>query len=347
MNRRAFVFLAGSLGLSVPFRAWAEAPTDSSEIRLSRVVDVSFDSDVDRRPVVTAIAVSPDGATLAAAGDDHLVRITALDDGRRLHTLERHDDWVRALAFSPSGESLASAGDDGLIQFWDTATGVAQRGADHPGRVRFAAFSPDGAQLAAAGFSSPIVIYDASSGDPVRSLDQTHQGLCALAYSPDGARLATTGRDGSLRLWDVSSGETASEIATGEGRWRSLAFSPSGDTIIAVGDGTAIRGWNTSDGSELVTLPGRPGKSIVAVFCSDDRLAVAASDNQIRVWNLSSQHLESRLIGHTGSVAALSWNAAQAVLISGSFDTSVRCWNLDAAPQTTASEQAAPNAQRR
>jgi WD40 repeat protein len=35
-----------------------------------------------------------------------------------------------------------------------------------------------------------------------------------------------------------------------------------------------------------------------------------------------------RLVGHTGSVTALVWDAAEQVLISGSFDTTVRVWPL-------------------
>jgi WD40 repeat protein len=36
------------------------------------------------------------------------------------------------------------------------------------------------------------------------------------------------------------------------------------------------------------------------------------------------------LVGHTGSVAALAWSAAEETLLSGSFDTTVRVWHFKA-----------------
>jgi WD40 repeat protein len=50
------------------------------------------------------------------------------------------------------------------------------------------------------------------------------------------------------------------------------------------------------------------------------------------------------LVGHTGTIAALDADAAGRMLISGSFDTTARVWNIDqiVAGKTTA--QNAPNA---
>jgi len=55
------------------------------------------------------------------------------------------------------------------------------------------------------------------------------------------------------------------------------------------------------------------------------------SDNVIRLWDLRKQNEQFQIFGHTGSVAALAFDAQSATLVSGSFDTTVRIWQLRSA----------------
>jgi mitogen-activated protein kinase organizer 1 len=58
-------------------------------------------------------------------------------------------------------------------------------------------------------------------------------------------------------------------------------------------------------------------------------LAAGDSYNTIRLWDLSTGRTLYRMVGHTGSVTTLAWDAEAEVLISGSFDTTVRVWPLE------------------
>jgi WD40 repeat protein len=49
----------------------------------------------------------------------------------------------------------------------------------------------------------------------------------------------------------------------------------------------------------------------------------------IRLWDLSTGGEQYHLMGHTGSVTGLAWDCNAEVLISGSFDTTVRLWQLN------------------
>ena len=60
------------------------------------------------RDVVSSLAFSPDGWTLASAGDDRKLILWELVSGKATRTFEIPDSTVTSIAFSPNGQLLAS-----------------------------------------------------------------------------------------------------------------------------------------------------------------------------------------------------------------------------------------------
>src|SRR5207249_10324483 len=72
---------------------------------------------------IYAVAYSPDGSRLASAGQDSLVKVWDMANGRELAVFRGHSEPVRAIAFSPDSKHLASAGEGKVIKIWEATTG--------------------------------------------------------------------------------------------------------------------------------------------------------------------------------------------------------------------------------
>jgi WD40 repeat protein len=107
--------------------------------------------------LVLALAISPDGKTLATADNDGVIRLWELSTGKeRLQIKTTAGKFgvfaICSLAYAPDGRTLASAGGDRVIRLWEAATGKERRRLEgHTDTVWSLAFAPDGRLLASAG----------------------------------------------------------------------------------------------------------------------------------------------------------------------------------------------------
>jgi WD40 repeat protein len=171
-------------------------------------------------------------------------------------------------------------------------------------------------------------LVNTSSGETSQQLVCPCGDVRTVVFSPDGTRLAAAGRNGRIRIWNVASGSRERDIPTDRRRIRSLAFSPDGRMLAAAGQSTSIRILDVETGEVAVSLETRPAKVHALLFLDSATLATGGTDNCISIWDLGSRQVTRRLAGHTGTVAALACDASSKTLVSGSYDTTLRIWNL-------------------
>jgi WD40 repeat protein len=292
----------------------------------SRVVHLPPEGDDHKPPVVTAVRLHSGGQWLATAGDDHLVRVWNLTDGKLLQKLNAHTDWVRAIDYSPTGQVLASAGNDRQIIFWDAATGTKiDSFAVHEAAIAAIRFSHDGKLLAAVGFEEAVYLYDVATRRLIARPVAPSQDVRAVAFSPDDQLLAVGGRSGMVRLFSVPRGELVRDIPAHRQRIRAIAFSSDGSFVASSGEDRLLHVAPLA-GGQGYSLPQRPAKTLSLVFYGPQQLAVAGSDNLIRLWDVATKDEIGCLRGHTGSVAALECQGK--ILVSAGYDTTVRIWDV-------------------
>jgi serine/threonine protein kinase/WD40 repeat protein len=185
-----------------------------------------IDSKVEYPGRIYAIAISPDGSTLAVGGEGKIIQLYEVATFRKKATFKGHSFAVDALDFSPDGKLLASAGGK-TVRVWDVANGTASGAPiQHPLDVLCVRFSPNGKLLAISDgergrshempLSTEIVLYEVSGQTEVARLQGHNGNIYALAFSPDGNTLASGSMDQLVKFWEVETGRLEETIVPGE-----------------------------------------------------------------------------------------------------------------------------------
>ena len=249
-------------------------------------------------PLTGAMAVSPDGGTVAAGSIDGTVRLWR---GATTTTLHGPSQTIQSLAFSPDGRTLAAGSNDHLAWFWrlddPLHRPVALTGATN--YVYGVAFDRTGRYLAAGGADNVVRIWDLTRpGPPLVSLTGPASYVLSVAFSPDGTTLAAGGADSKVWLWDVrhKDAPVARTPLTGPGNYvYGVIFDRSGTMLAATGGDRTVWIWDTSAAGVprlALRLAGAGDSVLVADFRPDGAwLAAGTADDAVLLWNLDPEQV--------------------------------------------------------
>jgi WD40 repeat protein len=257
-------------------------------------------------PVVGVASLEGKGLIVAAcearevhcwekSGTDGIRVADAKGQGSAGQVFKGHDAPITAMA--GAGAAAVTASGDGVVIVWDLPAGKPRHTLKSPSPVRAVAMTVDGKQLAAAGDDAAVRLWNAETGQPVRTLDGAVDWQLALAFSGDGKLLAAGGYDGQVRIWDVASGKKTVDVLAGQ--------------------------------PPAPKAPPPPVNVVWSLAFSPDGklLAVGGSEGRIDQFQPTDGKFVRTLTGHTGTVTALLFHPAGAVLLSGSRDRTIRLWN--------------------
>ncbi|MGL5132398.1 MAG: protein kinase domain-containing protein [Planktothrix sp.] len=235
---------------------------------------------------VKALAISPNGATIASGSNDKTIRLWDLKDGNRIRTIEGHTEGVNVVVFSPDGQTLASGSDDKTILLWPLNPGARQlKFVGHEGSVHALAFSPDGQTIASGGSDQTIRLWNLQTGTRKRSILGHNGTINAVVYHPDGKTLISAGDDGTVRLWDTNTGEQKALWKANNNPVKSLAITKDGKTLVSGGDSVIV--WDFKTGKKLATLWGHyEAINALAVSSNGEIIVSGSEDKTIKIWKM-------------------------------------------------------------
>jgi WD40 repeat protein/predicted Ser/Thr protein kinase len=276
------------------------------------------------------VAWSPDGCTLATAGDNGVRLWDATSGGLRV--LPAQPGRPSGLAWSPKSDILAVGEFGGVVRLWDVATG--RPGQMLPGvgnSVRVLAWSADGKQLAAAaGGTFAVQVWDTAAARLRHTLPGHGSFVTSLAWAADNNRLASAAStgDGAVRIWDIATEQVLRTIdGNRNGVSALVAWSPDGRTL-ATSDpsGTRVQLWEADSGRRGNLFDTGP---IYTLMWSPDNkvLATGSQQNKIQLWEVASGHRLRTLEAPRIQTMSVAWSADGKVLASTHQDGIVRLWD--------------------
>ncbi len=231
---------------------------------------------------VRAVAFSPDGALLAAAGGlpgrSGEIKIWDVASRKELRTIHGHGDCVYAVAFSRDGKTIATSSYDKLIKLWSVETGQEIRTLkDHIDAIYALAFTPDGKRLISGAADRTVKVWDVATGERLYTLSEPQDGLNTIALDPSGKFVAAGGLDKTIRIWELSSkgGTLVNSLIAHEDAILKLAYSPDGKLIASSGADRTIKIFKASDLTEIKTLANQPDWVLSLEFSPDGKILAA------------------------------------------------------------------------
>ena len=242
-----------------------------------------------------SISLAPDGATLAAGGQDGAVRFVDLRSGDTATASGRHDGAVTGALFAGGSDVLVTIGDDDRALVWDVGRrAVSETLAGHAGRVLAATVDERGRTLHTAGLDSRIITWDLI-GD--RRLGRPFAA---------GSGVGDPSRDGFFPATTISS----------DGR--TLVTTQRGGVSVIDTRTFARRSLPVAGGSPEVNAP---------VFAADGRIAVAGLDGFLALVDLPSGRIHARLRGHHDVVFTPATTPGGRRIVTTGLDGTLRLWD--------------------
>jgi eukaryotic-like serine/threonine-protein kinase len=190
-------------------------------------------------------------------------------------------------------------------------------------------FSPDGRFFVAyGGPEHHLRVWHLENAQAVFNI--TNEAVRDVTFSPDSRLLAVatfTGPTFPLRIYDRVNWQIRKSIEAGTLSCE-MRFHPTQSNLLAYCDnGRSVRLWDWVSDKVVLTLE-HPGSVMDVCWDTDGRwLATACADNRVHLWEFPTGNKIAVLEGHSSAVVQLSFNRDASLLLSRSWDGTLRLWD--------------------
>lgn len=283
---------------------------------------------------VTALAFTPDSATVLSGGGD-TIKVWNRETGDIARAIV-HSGGVRSIAVHPDGKRMFSAGANHIVQASHIETGEKLFScAGHTQKILSVCVSHNGSQVVSGGEDKTVRGWNADTGEALFILRGHESVVSCVAAHPHAMQVATAGaHDKTARLWDVSVQREYTVLSGHTGTVTCVAAHPAWSFIATGGGDQTVRIFSYDKNEEVRNLSGHTATVNSIVFTSDGTHVISGSDDaNVKIWEVGS----GKCVGtfENGSpVRSVAVHPDGKQIVSGGDDGAMRVWNPGSATAT-------------
>ena len=156
----------------------------------------------------------------------------------------------------------------------------------------------------------------------------------SVATSVDGT-IASASSDGTICLWDEKTGIGHTRLSGHVGAVESVLFVENRGVMISGGADRTLRVWNIKDSiggacEPIVVVYAHQGDVCALASNRAARVVSGSADKCLKLWSLDDAGglaEERKLIGHSDAVTGVAYDPDGEVVVSSSYDATVRLWS--------------------
>lgn len=269
---------------------------------------------------VRSIAVAKNNTLVAAGGDEGVVRVYNVADGKELGVVKATGP-VKTLTFTPNSAIVVAACADKSLLSWNVPFQAGQPlSPDFLKTVQnFAAadvindltIAADNATIFTAGANKAVHAWKLASPNPTRNFPHPNN-VDAVAFQPNGVLFATGCHDGKVRIYDLVKGAVVKEINAHPGKDATMiytiAFSPDGKQLVSGSYDQSLKLWDVATGNLVREFKAYKVKEFEkgheegifsAAFSPDGKLLASGSGGQervIKIWDVATGNVVRDLV---------------------------------------------------
>ncbi|MDX1904948.1 MAG: WD40 repeat domain-containing protein [Thermonemataceae bacterium] len=293
----------------------------------------------DHQAPVNFLALSPDGAYLAAATDDYKIYVYETAKWTLHKTLKGHKGYVSKIEFT--NDSLVSISKDGTVKIWDYIHGkLLFELLGHEEWVYALAVSPQKDRIITGALNSSLKLWDARTGTLLQDLiDGTYlsyvmgmtiggnnhsgkgnkQSPNAALWLPNG-KVATLSND--IVMWDDSTWQVLWHKSASVQKIKRAAYIAEYNMLITASE--VIQGWNADTGELLFEEVSPEGTPCFSCAIDNNKILYTGDEKgMLRIWDIEALLRKGIHIQHTSSVHRTYWHKNSQTIYSESYYSAI------------------------
>lgn len=255
------------------------------------------------------------------------------NNGNKIKVLKSESDKTMKVAWSPNSNLLVFGGDKDHASLWNLTDSIESavriQTMPHCNFETFKNLIPSGHNtINAIDWKSDGSGFASATTDGITRLWDNTGEINRLCMNENSMPLRTKDGSGSLNQFGANSGMQDSSLYPDDlDSVYEVKYNQDSSALVTVSEKNNVVLWSPS-GEIKMSYTGHTDSVVGLSWRNKNMFATASQNGVIKIWDVQKESAVKTYNAHENSIKSLDWDAAGALLASGSEDCRVKIWNI-------------------